>query len=267
MNNKPRDPLESLKPDLQRTLDLIGQGLSPKEIQDREQIGESGYYARIDRIYEALGIASLPRSRRWGELMAFARELGTPEPENAPPEEASRECEEPDKPPAPSPWLKRLGDRKTTAGLGLAAGVLLVLGASIVLLWKGNVAAVAITRPSDGAAVEYIDTVEGTAAGLRPGESVWVLITDADDNVYHPQVGPAARVGEHGWRVVGVRFGEERTLGIGKRYRISVAVAGPPATSTLDDYLDAGRQSGSFPGLRALPEGARLQAQSIVVQR
>jgi hypothetical protein len=163
-------------------------------------------------------------------------------------------------------------------GLMLAAGLCAVAMLALVAEWTMRIAggpAVEVVRPSAGSEVGFRGVVEGTVTGLQDGQSVWVFVTDQDDQVYHPQVGPAALasagvwglLGYQSWRVVGVRFGYDEQSGRGKRYYLSTAVADAVATQVLRQYLADGERAGAFAGLRELPAGAHIQGRVIEVSR
>lgn len=164
------------------------------------------------------------------------------------------------------PHANKLKNGKALLALAIVVGLLAIGSFYFIDAWRGA-PSVAIVRPADGDPVEYIDTVEGTVSRLAEDETVWVLVTDEDDNVYHPQVGPAIRLGQDGWRVLGIRFGPGQTEGLGRRYRISTLIAGTQATSALRQYIESSSLTGRFPGLSQFPSGAKLQAMTITVHR
>lgn len=157
----------------------------------------------------------------------------------------------------------------------IVMGVISIAAASLVLAGctsneAQQLTEVIITKPTEGSTVEHIDTVEGKVTRLRLGHTVWVLITDKNDNVYHPQAGPATvRAGGRTWERTGVRFGSHPIPAPGEdiEHRISTAVANHRGTQELQDYLEQARSTNTYPGFTTLPDGVSLEHHTVKVYR
>lgn len=118
----------------------------------------------------------------------------------------------------------------------------------------------------DGGTYPCMNIAKGTYAEGIEGQ-IWVVV--GRGSRYHVQdyQGQRPPMSEGRWRSE-VRLGncEELDKGRGEEFQILVVVADDQASQTFEDYLEAGRQTGDYSGLEALPEGAEEHVRLFVTR-
>jgi hypothetical protein len=130
---------------------------------------------------------------------------------------------------------------------------------------KGNIErpsapSVEILSPEPDDAIPYKNLVKGTASGLEPGQVVWLLDRDANEDprgdVYSPHDHPCP-IGEDGtWQCENVFIGVEgdSKRDTPKRYEIVAVLADGHAQNKFIDYHYAAAETG-YHGIGIPPEG------------
>jgi hypothetical protein len=124
-------------------------------------------------------------------------------------------------------------------------------------------AQVHVSSPSPGGQVPAAAAVRGTSAHLGAGQVIWVFTINPGGSSLNPQPRPAA-VGCDGSWSSQVFVGGAGDAG--KPFQILVAVADPAAAAAITAYLADAQRTGSYPGMAALPAGARLADQLTVTR-
>jgi hypothetical protein len=121
---------------------------------------------------------------------------------------------------------------------------------------------VAVIRPQSGDRVPMATEVSGTANASRlNGLTIWFAVTTPGIGGYFIQgdwatrSGPATVTAEGKWTSPGIFVGQKGDAG--KSFDIVVILADNSAATRLWNYLQHGHQTGKFPALTSLPQGAQ----------
>ncbi len=167
-------------------------------------------------------------------------------------------------PPKPRPaWL---------APAAVTAAVVVVLAMVVVFLVGGDddepvsgaedVASVSIVRPVPFE-LGYPEIVEIEATGLPPG-MVWYVLQPQGEEHYQPDL-PPSRIEQDRWSGEVWAGSEGDTPG--QRYLLNVVVADDAASDAFADYIERAQETGEYPGLSRLPDGARVVSSFVVTRR
>jgi hypothetical protein len=96
--------------------------------------------------------------------------------------------------------------------------------------------------------------MRGTATNLARDQMIWVFTVNPRDPHMNPQPQAAVVQPDGGWSSTAF-VGSDGDAG--KQFQIFVVVADPGAVNAIKTYLSNANQTGHYPGLAALPDGAR----------
>jgi hypothetical protein len=119
-----------------------------------------------------------------------------------------------------------------------------------------------ITYPIDSATVKILETITGTAKNIPEGQQLWIAIFPHAAFKYYPQ-NPVGVQSDGSWTLP-VQFGGENN--VGEKFDIVAVLADKNAKDELNTYLDTCIKSNSWPGMRALPDGAKEYARVTVIR-
>jgi hypothetical protein len=121
-----------------------------------------------------------------------------------------------------------------------------------------------ITSPSDGARVYHETRVSGDFRNLSQDQDIWVMVQPHLSPQFHPQEN-AVKTADGQW-FADAYFGEQPSSNVGERFELIIVAATQETSQAFLDYLAEAKETGSFPGLAFLPEGATILDQ-ITVER
>jgi len=149
----------------------------------------------------------------------------------------------------------------------LVIGILAIifLGSLIWLIYPIVIGTtIHITDPIDGAYVERCEVVRGNANRLPTGSTVWVLIqpSTTPDRVYPQNETTVSHNDSWSGQVC---MGQEEEVGLG--FSIIVVLADSHAQQELKNYKEISDDTGEFPGILGLPNGAEEYDRIIVTRK
>jgi hypothetical protein len=127
-----------------------------------------------------------------------------------------------------------------------------------------NGCSIKITSPAASSEVGPTAEVSGTA-DIPDGTRLWVLAHRQDLQVWWPQGGEAARLGDGHAREEDVYFGEPRD--IGHPFEIRVAAFGDAENRELQEWINRTARTGQYPGMLMPVADKRCDVQTILVKK
>jgi hypothetical protein len=149
----------------------------------------------------------------------------------------------------------------------MACLALVVLAAFFAVVGWGE-ASIGITQPRAGDTVVVETIVRGDFERLADDERIWVAVVplDLDQELFHPQNGPAERLPRGRWQATAF-VGLDDPSDFGRSFRLVAFVADAAADEQLRRYLVRGRLTGDYPGLPSLPSGTKTMDAVTVTRR
>lgn len=122
-----------------------------------------------------------------------------------------------------------------------------------------------ITLPTDKGQVNETEVVKGSATGLPPDRSAWLVVQPISAHQYHPQIGPLTPAPDGSWVTV-AHFGQPDNDDTNKQFLLMVVTTTQEGTGIFTQYLvDAPRNN--YPGLVTLPNATITLATVVVTRR
>lgn len=134
---------------------------------------------------------------------------------------------------------------------------------AVVALWP-HATVISITAPSDGATVDIIAPVHGTAANVPAGQAIWIVVYANNADRYYPQETVIDLQANGQWSThshLGVNASK------GETFDIMVVLADKQVQDTFNNYLANSRSQQDFSGLPTLPRGVVIYDSVTVTRR
>ena len=116
-------------------------------------------------------------------------------------------------------------------------------------------------NPSEGEEVSGEIIADGTAKNLTTGQQIWMVLFF--NSRFYPQNAALVR-GNGTWSSATLYVGVPGDSG--RNFDILAVLANSSAEKWFEDYLDKGEKTGSFPGVRSLPNGHKVLS-TVTVKR
>jgi hypothetical protein len=110
------------------------------------------------------------------------------------------------------------------------------------------------------------ESVSGNASGMPSGGRLWLVVTPPTPPRYYPQGPGAVAVAPDGHFDGTAYFGTNSPTSIGD-YQLRLVLVDPAGDSTFSGYIATGNATGNYPGLAALPPGAKILARVQVTRK
>ena len=171
-----------------------------------------------------------------------------------------------------SAWIQRGPGPNPTRGrtrwlvLGAVAGLVLGLAGFGIVRWiGGGEPALSIDAPQSGATVPWQQIeVRGTWSNVSDRDAPRLIVYVDDLRLFYPDAEMLDLTADGKWSAR-VLLGNENDSG--KTFDIIAITSNAEAQEVIDEYLDQGRETGVWPGMPALPDGATRRASVTVVRQ
>jgi len=123
-----------------------------------------------------------------------------------------------------------------------------------------------ILEPKEGEEVDTPIIVRGVFSSI-PAKPMWIIVVPQDMPRYYPQDAGISMMATGEWTATNVWVGLPRSVDVGKKFVILVALVGEQGNREFESYLEGCRKTGQCPGLESLPLDVELIAQVMVVRK
>jgi len=118
------------------------------------------------------------------------------------------------------------------------------------------------TYPSNATIVNMKETVSGTAKNIPSGYKLWILVHPLATNNLYPQKGNVQIINEK-WSIP-IEIGIKENAG--EQFEIIAALADEKAHEEFTNYINTGKNTGYWPGMNNIPDGAGVYDEVIVTR-
>jgi PKD repeat protein len=120
-----------------------------------------------------------------------------------------------------------------------------------------------ITYPWNGAKVNILETVTGTATNIPAGYKIWILVYPYPAHRYYSQSGKMTI--QNGKWSIPVYIGVKENVGV--KFDILAVLANKQASDKFTAYIKNGEKTNNWPGMVGIPSGAKVYSKITVIRK